>query len=84
MLNTTNFEDVLNDTTVLTSPDIELTEADIIYTAEILYNYWQFEGADPGVSIMNIYWPSEHSLNSEFPFTYMRLSLCHEINYTDS
>ncbi|XP_053386553.1 uncharacterized protein LOC123538400 [Mercenaria mercenaria] len=38
-----NFETVLNDTANLTRPGLNLTEADVIYTAEILYNYLQFD-----------------------------------------
>jgi hypothetical protein len=51
----TNYKTVLSNTANLTNPDVNLTEADIIYTAEILYNYLQFDTVNtPEVSKIHI------------------------------
>ena len=49
VLNVDNYLTVINNTVQLTLPVINLTEADIIYTADILYNFQIFELADQKV-----------------------------------
>ncbi|XP_060567860.1 uncharacterized protein LOC132726542 [Ruditapes philippinarum] len=50
-----NYKTVLSNTANLTNPDVNLTAADIIYTAEILYNYLQFDTVNtPEVSEIHI------------------------------
>ena len=54
VLNVDNYLTVINNTVQLTLPVINLTEADIIYTADILYNFQIFELADEKVFQMNL------------------------------
>ncbi|KAL4217408.1 hypothetical protein ACF0H5_023858 [Mactra antiquata] len=50
-----NYFALLNDTVILTDPNVNLTEADIIYTADIVYNYLQFSPINNKQRVDDIY-----------------------------
>ena len=60
-----NILQIINYTVYLTSPKINLSEADIIYTADILYNFQLFEFVNEEVSysqMVSLNWYTVQSL----------------------